>query len=391
MSSLDSSVMLHHAVDAVVETDPASLADATLADEIVVLRAEMDRLEAQFSRLAWAGHQRGVGTVDGSASTAAWLRRHTGMREGDARAALDAGAAAEVLVDTGGAWRAGEITGGAARTILAARVDGHDAKLRAVELMLMDLARDRADRELRRACTHFRNCALADGTEPRERDGVSISTTYAGRTLVTADLSSAAAETVVHAIHACTDPPSETDTRTASRRRADALVRMAELALAQLAGASSAGPVRARPSAVVVVDWSTLTGSALGRMDGEFTGTLHPADVDRLLCDASVSRVVTDPAGLPIDVGRATRTIPTALRKALVVRDQGCRYPGCRRPPGWCDAHHVIHWRDGGRTDGDNLVLLCDRHHHVVHRRGWIVKFDGHELRVLTPDGTEVT
>lgn len=312
------------------------------------------------------------------------------MREGDARAALEAGDAAEVLSDTGGAWRAGAITGGAARTILGARVEGHDARLRAVEPVLLDLARDRADRELRRACAHFRNCALSDGTEPRERDGLSIASTYAGRTVLTADLSSAAAETVVNAIHACTDPPSETDPRGASRRRADALVRMAELALAHLGGAGPQGPTRPRPAVSVVVDWATLTGDALGRMDGEFTGTLHPADVNRLLCDATVSRVVTDPAGLPIDVGRATRTIPTALRKALVVRDQGCRYPGCRRPPGWCDAHHVIHWRDGGRTDGDNVVLLCDHHHQVVHRRGWIVKFDGHELRVLMPDGTEV-
>ena len=83
--------------------------------------------------------------------------------------------------------------------------------------------------------------------------------------------------------------------------------------------------------------------------------------------------------------------MPPPLRRALVVRDDGCRYPGCNRPPGWCDAHHVTHWVDGGPTAVDNLVLLCDRHHHVVHEPGWQLEFDGHDLRVLRPDGTEVT
>ena len=71
-------------------------------------------------------------------------------------------------------------------------------------------------------------------------------------------------------------------------------------------------------------------------------------------------------------------------------RDGGCRFPGCTRPTGWTDAHHVVHWRHGGRTDLANLVLLCDHHHHVVHQPDWIVKFDGHELRVLKPDGIEL-
>lgn len=215
--------------------------------------------------------------------------------------------------------------------------------------------------------------------------------TYGGRTMLNGNLSSTAAETVVNALHALTDPPSDDDCRTPARRRADALVRMAELALAHLNGADPDGPARARPSVSVVVDWQTLTRDALGRMDGEFTGTFHRSDVERLLCDSVVTRVVTGPRGLPIDVGRARRTIPTPTRQALVVRDQGCRYPGCGRPPGWCDAHHVIHWRHGGRTDLENLVLLCDHHHHVVHQRDWVVKFDGEEFRVLKPDGTEIT
>ena len=284
-----------------------------------------------------------------------------------------------------------EICSTAARTIAAARVDGHDLKLRALEDVLLSLARSNDLRELRRACTHFRNCATADGTEPRQHDGLTISTGYDGHTILNGDLSSSAAEIVVTAIHALTDPPSEGDTRTPARRRADALVRMAELAMANLPSANPDGPVRARPAATIVIDWQTLTGETFGRLDGAFTGTLHRSDVERLMCDCTVSRVVTGPDGLPLDVGRSRRTIPPQLDRARQVRDGGCRYPGCTRPHGWTQAHHVIHWKDGGATVLTNIVSLCDHHHHVVHQPGWTATFDGHTFTVTRPDGTLVT
>src|SRR5690242_15712659 len=136
---------------------PSGMSDLEIADELVALRREIDRMEARFARLAWAGHQRGIGAADGSPSTQAWLRRHTGMREGDARASVDAGRVCELLPKIGQAWREGEITGGAAKTIAAARVEGHDLKLRALEDTFLLLARADDQRELKRACTHFRN------------------------------------------------------------------------------------------------------------------------------------------------------------------------------------------------------------------------------------------
>ncbi len=323
-------VRLRGAVDVVVGSSPDELADGALADEVIGLRAVIDRLEAQFARLAHAAHRRGVGAADGSPSTPAWLRRRTGVREGDARAALEAGAACgDVLHATGDAWRAGEISSGAARTIVAARVEGHDAELAAVEPVLLDLARDGATRELRRACAHFRHCATADGAEPRAQDGLTLSRTFGDRSVLTAELSEVAAETVVTAIHAFTDPPADGDDRTPARRRADALVRIAEVALATLP--REAG--RARTRATIVVDWTTLNGAAAGRLDGEFTGPIHPAEVDRALCDSAITRVVTGPGGLPLDVGRSRRTVPAAVRRALVVRDGGLPVPGLRPTP----------------------------------------------------------
>ncbi|MFW6199938.1 MAG: HNH endonuclease signature motif containing protein, partial [Gemmatimonadota bacterium] len=88
-----------------------------------------------------------------------------------------------------------------------------------------------------------------------------------------------------------------------------------------------------------------------------------------------------------LDVGRRTRTVPPALRRALEVRDRGCRFPGCGLR--FADAHHIEHWADGGRTALDNLVLLCRRHHRRVHEDGWSVCCD-RDGRVVffTPKGT---
>ena len=93
---------------------------------------------------------------------------------------------------------------------------------------------------------------------------------------------------------------------------------------------------------------------------------------ERLACDAGVVRMQHDADGHVLDVGRKTRTIPSAIRRALSARDTRCQFPGCsaRR----CDAHHIEHWVDGGPTRLDNLVLLCRRHHRLVHEGGFTVE-----------------
>ena len=92
------------------------------------------------------------------------------------------------------------------------------------------------------------------------------------------------------------------------------------------------------------------------------------------------------PGGEIVDVGRRTRTISPALRRALAARDRTCRFPGCRNRR--CDAHHVQHWADGGVTKLDNLVLLCRRHHRVVHEEGFRIDLDASgEAAFWRPDG----
>jgi hypothetical protein len=136
-----------------------------------------------------------------------------------------------------------------------------------------------------------------------------------------------------------------------------------------------------RPHLTVTVSADRLrSGADAPPAELGLVGPIHPATARRLACDA-VWTIVTvappaaaAPAGtpaLPLSVGRATRTVPAHLRTALRLRDQGCRFPGCDRPPAWTDGHHIIHWADGGATELENLVSLCRPHHRVVHERGW--------------------
>jgi hypothetical protein len=111
---------------------------------------------------------------------------------------------------------------------------------------------------------------------------------------------------------------------------------------------------------------------------------LDAVTIRRLACDCGIHRVVMAGRSSILDYGWTTRTIPANLWAALVIRDQTCRFPGCDRPPQWCEGHHVQPWEHGGPTAITNLVCLCSRHHHLLHTPGWHA--------TLHPDGTfEVT
>jgi hypothetical protein len=103
-------------------------------------------------------------------------------------------------------------------------------------------------------------------------------------------------------------------------------------------------------------------------------------------CDASLVTIVDDANGEPLDVGRKTRSIPTALRRALKARDSLCQFPGCTNSR-FVDAHHIQHWADGGGTSLSNLVLLCRRHHRFVHEYGYTIARSNGRFEFMRPDG----
>jgi len=104
-------------------------------------------------------------------------------------------------------------------------------------------------------------------------------------------------------------------------------------------------------------------------LDG--VGVIDAASARRIACDAKVIPAVLGSRSEPLDMGRASYTVPTALRRALVLRDGGCAFPGCDRSHRWCHGHHIRHWADDGPTQLDNLVLLCGTHHRLIHHSQW--------------------
>lgn len=157
------------------------------------------------------------------------------------------------------------------------------------------------------------------------------------------------------------------DHRGRAQRLADALV---ELAAHRLDTGSI--PQRASQRTHVQVTTTLETLAALAGAPGaetEFDGLLPDTTVQRLPCDSTVTRVLLDAESAVIDVGRSRRVVPGATRRALNVRDRGCRWPGCGRPESWTAAHHIVHWVHGGRTDMDNLV---HRYYDPLEPRGEI-------------------
>ena len=173
----------------------------------------------------------------------------------------------------------------------------------------------------------------------------------------------------------------------AAARKADAFALMAETVLAHGPVAATAGD---RHLVTVHVAEEVLRDpSATGTCHIAGQAALPPATVRRLCCDGSLVAIVEDANAEPLSVTRKTRVVPTAMRRALEARDGGCRFPGCTHRR-FVDAHHIVHWADGGDTTLNNLTLLCRKHHRFLHEYGFQLERVGRELRFLSPNGRRV-
>ena len=151
-----------------------------------------------------------------------------------------------------------------------------------------------------------------------------------------------------------------------SARQADAMVSMANSYLS-----GNAGQTRNTSDDYVVtihVDQSALT-------NGNGRSSLPIESVKRLCCDGHAVVIGEDENGEPLNIGRKTRTVPTAIKRALMARDKSCAFPGCQHTR-FVDAHHIEHWSAGGETSLDNLMLLCSQHHKLVHEGGFTIQRD---------------
>ena len=174
------------------------------------------------------------------------------------------------------------------------------------------------------------------------------------------------------------------DDRTAEQYASDMF---AEL-LRQGLSADTSGMLGDAPASVRVIVAARTLEQRSGR--GWLEGQHDPISIDtvgRLACTGGTITITVDDTGQPLNLGRDRRLFSRAQRIALAARDGGCRWPGCERPPSWCEAHHINHWqRDTGRTDIADGILLCRHHHLLAHNNGWEIRRAGPSY-ALTPPG----
>ena len=195
------------------------------------------------------------------------------------------------------------------------------------------------------------------------------SRTFGGMVRVDGDLDPETGETVLTAIRAVMDGEARSgaeDPRSPAQRRADALGEVCRQWLDRSDRPQVGGE---RPHVTITVSLEEMRDMQ-GSAELDHVGPVPVEVARRLACDASIVRVVTAGPSEPLDLGRMTRVPSSAQRRAVILRDRLCRFPGCDRPPAWGDVHHILHWPDGGRTDLCNLILLCRRHHTMLHSRG---------------------
>jgi hypothetical protein len=180
-----------------------------------------------------------------------------------------------------------------------------------------------------------------------------------------------------------------TDQRTLEQIAADALVELVRIGCT--AGSDEVLGAH-RPAVrvhVTLADLDRRAGS--GELEGQ-TGAVSIATVERQACATGIVPILFDAAGQPLDVGRDQRLFTARQRIALAARGGGCRFPGCERPPSWCEAHHIEHWyRDEGCTDVADGVLLCRHHHLLVHNNGWRIARAGARYAVVPPPSIDPT
>ena len=363
--------------------DVSELPEAALAEELVEIRQGIDRLEAEFARrLALFARRRGY-AADGSLSLAAWLRHNCGMSFGNACEKAIIARQFDQLPATASAFAAGAFGYDSARILArTASLVGIDA-YRPGEAAMVEAAQRLEPGQLRLAAAALRHCvdpdgSLADSEEAHSLRSLKIGTGWKGRYVVNGEFDPEGGAAIVEALNALIGPRCPDDERQPWQRRADALV---ELCRQRLDAGTLPEVAGQKPHLSLLV---RSTDGGAGEL--EWGGMLPSASVLRLACDSALAVLVADVDGEPVATSNTVRTVPPSVRRALVARDRGCRFPGCDRPADWTDGHHLQHWARGGETKLRNLVLLCRRHHRRIHEGGWRLAWgDGGKLLASAP------
>jgi hypothetical protein len=357
-------------------------AGEAIAAELIRRRQKIDQEELAFSCLAAQLAGTDEYNKQGFDSPISWLKANCHMSGGAAADRVCVGQQMERLGQSVAALAAGEI--GFAHLALIARTSAALGE-RLDEARLLGQARRLNIFPFRNRCTHARHAGDPEGFVNEEKEGVearslTLTTADDGVVLVQGILDKVGGAALRTALEPLAKRAGKGDDRKLDRRLGDALVDLSMHVL------DNSMPSR-RPHVQVTTSLETLLGlPGAAAAEMEFSLPISSTAVERLACDCSITRILLDSESMVIDVGRAKRVVSGPQSKALKVRDQGCTWPGCDRPASWTSAHHVVHWIHGGATDLPNLVLLCYRHHWMVHEGNWqIVRADDGRMLTIPP------
>ena len=340
-------------------------------EDLVELEREIAFLQLKAARLAY---DLAEDTPEGFSSMVDWLRFSCHLTSNEAADRLNVGKHMGEMAETVEAMCAGKLGYGhlkvMARTAEAVGQAFDEDKL-------LNLALENSPGKFHFKCLHFRHSVDAKGYNRdqenlHEARSLWLSTAEDGCLLLSGCLDPIGGAEVRNALEELAAPSGEQEERTREQRLADALVARCE--------------INTNVQLQVTSSVETLLGlvGAPGA-EQEFSLPISAKTVERWACDSSLSRVLLQDS-VVIDAGRSRRVLSPAMRKALVARDGHCRWPGCERPASWCDGHHLVHWTRGGETDVGGMVLLCKRHHRLVHEGGWqLLKTDEGELVTVAP------
>jgi hypothetical protein len=366
-----------------------------LGDQIAELSAHLDAATARLLDLVREFDARGGWAAQGCRSCAEWLSWRVGLDPGAARERVRVARALGGLPRLAAALSRGELSYSKVRALTRVATPDTEDRLLAVGQTGTTAHVERIVRAWRRV---DRQAEAEEAAARHARRSLQVYPDEDGMLVVRGRLEPEVGAMLIRALEAAREalyqrtratPAEETEAEppTPGQQQADALGLIAETALQH---GLDPGPGSERYQVVVHVDATVLADPDQPGQSALEDAIHVPAETSRrLACDAT--RVVMRHAGdgQVLDVGRRTRTIPPALRRALQARDRGCRFPGCgvRHAQG----HHIHHWANGGPTRLDNLALLCRRHHRAVHEEGYDLTRDGDgALRFSTPTGRPI-
>ena len=347
--------------------------DDELENTAVDLKRQIDVASAQLLVVVDEIETRDIPRVRYRLSVTGWVAKWLRMSRREASGLVKAARSLVKMPDVAARALTGEITASGVKQLALAR-DRYPDEFARSETIFVDAAVSLAPRQLRHVLGVWEQqvnhaAALKDADERIERRGLYWSRTLDGMWDITGTADPESGQVINTALWSVIEPSllDETDTRSMPQRRVDALVDVCRYWLDHSGVPGTSGG--SKPHVTVTVDYQALVnGRDEAGLLPEIDGTpVNPQQIRRIACDAGIVRMVLDGASQPLDVGRRTRTIPPGLRRALEQRDKGCTWSGCHVPVSWCDAHHVIHWADGGKTVLENLRLLCRRHHRAIH------------------------